>query len=469
MKLFKQIDLTIGKPWKVIIYLAIPIFLSQILGNAFSLINALVLKTTVGGDSVTAINSTGSISSVLFQFAYGCSGGFAIMLSSYYGKKDFENLKKSFYNAIYLCLLIGVVITVLGLIVYKDLLVLLNVDERYLLKAQNYYFILLLSFVFMLLANFLGNALRAIGDSTAPLLISLCSTFVNICFAFLFTGLIKLDTRGVALATLIANLTNIIISLIYMLRKYEYFSIKGQIVKINKKFCFSMLKLGVPLGLQWSILFIGSFFQARTINGFGNGLATKAVSCYSPIESYLCMPLSAIANALLSFVAQNYGNGDIKRIKNGVIDALIIDLISWIVILLIGAIIAPYAPYIFMPKEEINDVINGPIIKYYCLTYLKIIIPCLLLQSLLTISRSILQGCQKTLIPFLSGVGELVARICVCAIIPSLINPSNPVSAESYIGVCFSSPMAWLVSVIIMGFSAIYILNKKLKQYNIYS
>ena len=183
MKLFKQIDLTIGKPWKVIIYLAIPIFLSQILGNAFSLINALVLKTTVGGDSVTAINSTGSISSVLFQFAYGCSGGFAIMLSSYYGKKDFENLKKSFYNAIYLCLLIGVVITVLGLIVYKDLLVLLNVDERYLLKAQNYYFILLLSFVFMLLANFLGNALRAIGDSTAPLLISLCSTFVNICFA----------------------------------------------------------------------------------------------------------------------------------------------------------------------------------------------------------------------------------------------------------------------------------------------
>ena len=460
MKLFKQIDLTIGKPWKVIIYLAIPILLSQILGNAFSLINALVLKTTVGGDSVTAINSTGSISSVLFQFAYGCSGGFAILISSFYGKKDTLNLRRSFYNAIYLCLFIGIFITVLGLFVYKDLLLLLNVDERYLNKASDYYFIILLSFVFLLLANFLGNALRAIGDSAAPLFISLTSTLVNVCFAFLFSGVIKLDTKGVALATLLANITNIVISFIYIFKKYDYFSLKGKVVKINKTYCFSMLKLGVPLGLQWSILFIGTFFQARTINGFGNGLATKAVSCYSPIESYLCMPLSAIANALLSYVAQNYGNGNFSRIKEGVKQALLIDIISWVAILILGAIITPYAPYIFMPKDEINDVINGPFIKYYCYTYLKIVIPCILFQGLLTISRSILQGYQKTLIPFLSGVGELVARICICAFLPSLINPSNPISDESYVGVCFSTPMAWFVSVIIMGISAIYFLRK---------
>ena len=116
-----------------------------------------------------------------------------------------------------------------------------------------------------------------------------------------------------------------------------------------------------------------------------------------------------------------------------------------------------------MPKDEINDVINGPIIKYYCSTYLRIVVPCLLLQGILTISRSILQGLQKTLIPFLSGVGELVARLCICAILPSLINPTNPISDESFIGVCFSSPMAWFVSVLVMGGSALYYLNRKKK------
>ena len=130
MNFFKQIDLTKGKPWKVIMLFAVPIFLSLLLNNAFSLINSLVLKTTVGGNSVTAITSTGSISAILFQFAYGCSGGFAILISSHYGKKDMVNLRKCFYNAIYLCLIIGTLITVIGLFVYKDLLVLLNVDER---------------------------------------------------------------------------------------------------------------------------------------------------------------------------------------------------------------------------------------------------------------------------------------------------------------------------------------------------
>ena len=89
-KLFKPVDLTIGSPWKVMLFFAVPILLSTLLNNAFSLINALVLKSTVGGDSVTAINSTGNISSILFNFAYGCTSGFAVLASNKFGQKDNE-------------------------------------------------------------------------------------------------------------------------------------------------------------------------------------------------------------------------------------------------------------------------------------------------------------------------------------------------------------------------------------------
>jgi Na+-driven multidrug efflux pump len=208
------------------------------------------------------------------------------------------------------------------------------------------------------------------------------------------------------------------------------------------------------------VLFVGSFFQSRTINGFGNGLATKAVSCYSPIEQYLCMPLHAISSALLSFVAQNYGNEDFVRIKKGFKEVLLVDISIYIVIFIIGYSLIDHVPYIFMPKEEIDHVINGPIIKYYVSTFLHITIPFYILQGILTISRSTLQGIQKPMIPFISGVGELFARLAVCFFIPSIINPMNPISNESYVGVCFSTPFAWFVSVVIMGGSVIYFFKK---------
>ena len=460
-KFFSRIDLTEGRPWKVILLFSIPIFFTLILNNAFSLINALVLKTTVGGDSVTAVNSTSSISNILFQFAYGIGGGFTIVISEQIGKKDYKNLKKTFYNAIYLSIVIGIIIGIIGLIFYKDLLVLLNIDERYFNKAQQYYKIILISFV---LNNYFSNALRAMGDSFAPLIISLIGAVFNISFAFLFTGVLNLDTKGVAFATMSANLISSLLAFIYMIKKYEF--LRGRIEKFDKNNSLKMLKLGIPLGIQWSILFIGSFFQDQTINEFGNGLATKAVSCYSPFVTYLTIPISTITSAMLNYIGQNYGKSDLVRIKKGIKDAIIIDLVIYLVIIIVGFSLLNYVPYIFLPAKEVDNIVEGPIIKYYCYTYLKVLIPCLIMQALLTLCRSTLQGIQKTTITLLSGIGELFARIFICAVIPSLINASNPLSNESFIGVCFSTPMAWFVSLVIMGISVIYYLRKESKKLN---
>ena len=460
MKIFKKVDLTEGKTWKVILLFAIPIVLASVLGSAFSIINSLVLKTTVGGDSVTAISSTSSISVILFQFAYGCSGGFATLTSANYGKKDEKSVRKSFYNGLYLSIFIGLFITVLGLLVYKELLLFLEVDTVYLAKAEHYYFIILVSFVLMLLSNYLGNTLRAFGDSTAPLIISVISTLVNVLFAFVLTGLIKWDTRGVAVATAMANLLSVVISSIYLLKKYNFLSIDKSIEKMEFKMCSKLLKLGIPLGLQYSILFFGTFFQSKTVNSFGPQ-ATKAAGCFSTIENYLVIPTGAIAASFLTFVAQNYGKNNFERIKKGFKQAILIDLVLCAVIFIAGLLFTDYVPYIFLPKSEVDDPVNGPLIKYYCSTYISCVFPLIILHGILTVSRSMLQGIQKTFAPFLSGVGELVARLSVCFFLPKLIDPANHVSKQAYIGVCFSSPAAWLISTIIMGGFAMYFIFYK--------
>ena len=465
-RIFKQIDLTEGKPWKVLFLFAIPLLLTNLLNNAFSLVNSLVLKTTVGGNAVTAIGSTGPISSILFNFAYGCSTGFGVIMATRFGAKDENRMKKTFYTSMVLAIGIGLLITIIGLCSYKGMLSFLNVANIYREGAERYILTLLIAFVFVLLTHWAQNMLVATGNSGMPLIFSFAATALNIGLAFLFTGALKLGTMGVALATALSNITNFLLCFIYLLRKFQFLRKANIIKEFEPVGAIDLLKLGLPLGLQWSVLFIGSFYQAKKVNEFGN-LATKAVSCYSPIEQYLTMPLSTFANALCSYVGQNYGAGKKDRIKKGLRDILILEVFLYAIVVTVGQLIAPYAAYIFMPRNEVEDPANGPMILYYTTTYIRIMSPFLILQGLLISFRSTLQGIKKPLIPFLSGLGELTTRILVCSFVPRIVNQENPLSKESFAGICFSNPSAWLTSALIMGIFVIYYLrDKKLNNLN---
>ena len=471
-KLFSPVDLTHGKPITRLIRFAIPILLSTLLSNAFSLINALILKTTVGGISVTATNSTSSISAILFNFAYGCTSGFAVIMANKKGKKDEDAQNKTLYTCFALVIIIGLIITIVGLCSYKALMSFLNIPEMYIEKASNYFQIILIGFLITLMSNLMSNFVTALGNSSLSLLVSLAGTSVNILFGFLFTGVIKLDTRGVAIATLLANCTTFSLNFLYLMKNHPYLRFRKGISKVEKNYVIDCLKMGLPLGFQWSILFIGSFFQQKVVNGFGRelvidpatgtekeiGYATMANTCYGSFENYLTIPLSVMSSALLHYVGQNYGARDKDRIRQGIRSAILIDFITYSIILTIGLSCAKYVPYIFLTKNDINERVI-----YYCSTYLFVLTPFLICQGLLQLSRSVLQGIKKPIIPLISGIGELVARILVCEFIPGLINPSNPTSDASYVGVCFSTPSAWVVSVLIMGGMVIYfVVIKKL-------
>lgn len=463
--MFKTMDLTIGSPWKALLYFAIPILISSAIGNAFSLVNALILKSTVGGDATTAMSITGSISALLFNFAYGASSGFSVIASNARGAHDLKTMRVSFVGSLFLSLIIGIVLMSVGLSCLPLMLNALHAGAYY-QRAYNYFFIILLSFPLMLLSNLLGNYLQAIGNSFAPLVIGLIGTAVNIFLAFAFTAWIKLDTAGVAYATLGAHAVNVFLAGTFLYLRYPQLRTQKEDYKVPAKMYWDLLKMGIPLGFQWSILFIGSFIQQSKVNLFGvdsqTGLsmAAKAVACYSSFEGYLTIPLSAIATSLMAFVGQNYGAKHLNRIKEGAKDALILDGSFYLLILVAGLVSAPYVPYIFLPEKEVNERI-----LYYCVTYLRVLTPCLIFQGVLQLSRSCLQGIKKPLIPFLSGIGELLARAFVCLCVPGWVDPANPTSDKAYLSICFSNPSAWLMSVLIMGGSVLFLifLNKNFR------
>ena len=453
--MFKTMDLTKGSIFKALLFFSLPLFLSSLITSAFGLINSLVLKYTVGGDAVTSINVTGSISSLLFNFAYGAVSGFATITANYHGSKNEKECGKSLYHSLYISFIISILISLIGFIFLDQLIEFLNIDKAYIVGAKEYFTIILAMFPLLMLNNLLAAEMRALGNSFFPLIVAIVQAIVNVIFALIFTGPAEMGVRGAALASLISYVVTVVIYVIHIFIKYPQYHPHKDYLKIDWKMVWSLLRLGLPLGFQWSILFIGSFVQSSVVNQFGEGAASKANVCCSNYENYISMVVLFLGNGLLTFVAQNYGAKDIKRIRQGIKICWISTMVLWVLTISVAMFIIPYVPYVLLPKDEVTEQV-----LYYAKTYCYIISICLVMQGSLRIFRSTLQGIKKSLWPLLSGFGELIARVCVCLLLPSLINPTNPISNASYVGVAFSNPAAWLASVIIMGFAVLYHIKK---------
>lgn len=462
-KIFAFQDLTQGRPFKVILLFALPILISNILGSSIGLINTLVLKTTVGSTSVVAMNQTNSINTLLFQLGFGASSGFAIIGSQKYGAKDDDGLKRAFNISIFLCVVLSILISLIGLIFLDPLLDFLNVDVLFYDRAKVYLIMLLVGFIFNLLNNLLANYLRALGNSSSPLMVSLLTALFNILFVYLLTSqnLANLDTLGCGIANILINIISISFNYIYLIKKHPYMKFSFTSLKGSKDTYLDLLKLGLPLGFQWSILFIGSFVQNSQINTYGPD-ASSAMTCYSQFESYLTIVFSVLASALLTFVGQNYGAKKYRRVRKGILECALLAIVFYTLLLVVGFASARYVPYIFLNPQDVNEKVI-----YYTSTYLYVLTPSLILQGLLMISRSSLQGVKRPLIPLISGIGELLARILVSLTLPYLIDNNYQIthSNSSFIGLCFSNTSAWIVSFLLMGSATLILIifNKAYK------
>lgn len=461
-KLFGYRDLTVGTPIKVILLFAIPILFANLLTQGLNLCNSLVLKATVGGDSVTAMNQTSSLSSLLFNFLYGSSTGFAVIAANAYGKKDTQRMGKIFVSSIFLTLVISLLITVFGLIFLKDLLNLLNVDEEFFDKAYIYFFVILCGFVLLGLNNLFGNFLRAFGNSVFPLVVSAVTMGFHVLWVFLLTSpsIAGLDTEGAAIATLITNGLGALANYLYLIHTHGDLKFSKANVKVEWSLYGSLLANGLPLGFQWSILFIGSFVQNSQVNAFGTA-ASKGMTCYSSWETYLNAPLQVLGQASLNFFGQNYGAGKYKRVKTGYLHSLLAASVFYVFLVIVGELTAPYVAYIFLPSEDVTEAVN-----WYTTTYLRIMLPFQICQGVLINSRSVTQGIKKPLVPLIGGIGELIARILVSLYLPlAFTDDPSTVYNEKFVGLCFSNPAAWFTSMLIMGGCALFmvVLNPKYK------
>lgn len=477
-KLFEPIDLTEGSIIKGLLLFMIPILLSMIFQQLYTMTDAIIVGQNLGAYEIAGINDVGCLSSIALQFCIGATSGFSVVISHKIGEKDEDGVRRSFYFQIILCLLLTIVMTVGFCLGTDGMLSLMKISpsetdpNQQLLyeSAHDYLFIIFLGIFATIAYNLIFANLRALGDSFTPFLFLVFGVIINIGLDLLFIIPLKWGVSGSAWATVLSQAIAALGCLIYAFIKFKNLRYQKGDWKVSKSFIFEHIKLGVPLGLQSSILEIGIIIMQMAVIAFDYSadgalvIGTPAQVGYSiacKVNLIIMNVYTSVGTAMMTFLGQNYGCKKDQRIKKGLAYGTLIGVISYVVLTIIGLLITIHGAYMYIFLKPDN--ITPEAIKYGNL-YLYLCIPGDLMLLLLFICRHSLQGLNKPLFPFLAGIGELLARTLCCLFLPQIVNggPINSSASDmSYIAVSLADPLAWIAATAIMIFPLIHLVYGK--------
>ena len=428
-----MIDLTKGKPIKVILLFTLPLLLGNLFQLFYNFIDAIIVGHTLGKDAFAAVGATSALNFLIMGFAIGITSGFSIIISQRFGANDDEGVKHSFAIGLFLTLITSLILTVIAFTLAQPLLELMQTPPELIKDAHDFLKAIFGGMVFTVLFNYLSNVLRAIGDSRTPLIALIISTILNVILEFVFILGLHAGVFGAGIATIIAQAFSVLYLVIYIKLKVPVLHLQKQHFKFDKKAVSKHAALGYPMGFQSSIIAIGSLTLQIVLNKMGTDVvAMQAIG--RQIDQLAMLPMISLGLAVTTFTAQNFGARQYKRMLIGLKHAVIIDVIWGIVFAAILITFNQFFSGLFISHNETKIIHLA--FEYYLVNGLFYWI-----LAILFVVRAFIQGYGNSLVPTLAGIAELVMRAGVSVL--SLVT-------VGLIGVLFSSPAAWIGSVIIL-------------------
>ncbi len=435
-------DLINGKAVKNVIMFAVPIMGSSLLQYCYGFVDNIIVGRFVGTNALAAVGNVGSINGFIIGAALGLTAGFTIPVAQKFGAEDYKGMNKFAGNSISLAFVIGVFIAIIAHIVCYPLLRLINTPDEIIDLSASYVNVLYYCVPIQMSLNNFNALSRAVGQSKKPLYFLVCSVCVNIILDLLFVGKFGWGVVGAAWATAISQLTATLLSGIYILRFNKELNISKSDIRLSGSVSLKQIKIGFPLSLQFTITSVGSMVLQTAVNGFGPNVIAGFTAA-NRVEQVLNIPMSGLGVATMTFVAQNYGAKNYRRIITNVRNIYILDLCVSVICSLILYFAGPFAVSLFMTEQN-------PEIMYAAKHYLTAIAQCYSLVATLFVFRNTLQGLGFTYANTVAGAGEFIGRIVVALVLTPLIGFS---------AICYAGPFAWLLADIPL--IVIYLVKRK--------
>ncbi len=425
-------DLTQGKPSKLILSFALPIFLGNLLQLTYSLVDTRIVGSFLGENALAAVGATSSLSGLIIEFLLGLSNGFAIITARKFGARDIGNMKKSVAMSLVIGTGISVFITLLGLLFLGPILDFLNVPRNLLPLARGYIAIIIAGILATFFYDACAASLRAIGDAVTPLIILTISVILNIAGDLFFVVVLKAGVKGAAFATVLAQIIAFIICWLYMVKKYEILRLKKIDFKDpNPLMVKEMVGAGLSMGFMSSLINIGTLTLQTAINKLGQDIIIAHTAARKISEIFMIM-FSVFGQTMATYCSQNMGAGKIDRVKKGIWLAILYTAIWSGLTIVASYTIGDWLVYLVTGSHNQTVILNAT-------NYLKFDTLFYIVTTLICILRNAMQGLGDHITPLISSGLEMVGKIVIA---------NTLVPWMGYGGVIICEPLVWFIMVV---------------------
>ena len=435
----KNINLTEGKIWKVMLKFILPIFLGTLFQSLYNTIDAIIVGRFAGKETLAAIESVLNFHRLPVSFFVGLSSGATIIISQYFGANKKEDVSKASHTAMLFAMLGGLLLSIISCTVSPFFVKLIKVPEEILYQAQIYTIICFSGIVAAMIYNIGSGILRALGDSRTPFYILIVSNILNIVLDLILVIVFKLGVVGVGMATLISEIVSAI--LVFIILTNTNLDCRIYINKIHfyKKYIKEIFRLGLPIGVQSVLYPISNTIIQSSINIFGvNSIAAWAVS--GKLDFLIWTISDAFSITVSTFVAQNYGAEKHQRARDGIKAAL---LMVMVVIFIISFILYFYSQPLSYFLISDKDIVN------LTSKILKLIAPLYFIYVIGDVLSGAIRGIGDTFNPMIINI----FGICVCRILwVFFVVPLNP----TFFMVLCGFIVSWIITTLMYTVYVIY-------------
>lgn len=442
------LNMTTGAPLPLLLRFCLPILLGNLMQQLYNMTDAAVVGQFVGTEALAAVGATGSILFMVIGFVDGMCAGLCIPLARSFGGDDQPMLRRCLAHAVYLAVCFAAILTALTSLTLGWLLNAMNTPADIYEYAFIYLRVVFLGIPATIFYNLTAGILRALGNSRTPLYFLIFASILNIALDLLLVLGFRMGVLGVALATVIAQLTASLGCFVYIRRRYPMLRPSREEWRFDFSIALRMLLSGLPMALQYSITAIGSILIQTAINNLGS-LLVASVAAALKIHNLALLPFTTLGSAMATWCGQNMGAKSIDRVEEGVRCGMKIAIVYSIAM---GVLLFIFGKPMTLLFLQANDP-NLPILTANAQAFIRANCCCYILLGTLTVYRFSLQGLEYGPLAMFAGIFELAARSSIALFLA-------PVWGFAVIR--FANPAAWVAACILL-LPAYHIVLKKVK------
>lgn len=436
-------EMTAGRPLPLIFNFTLPLLMGNLLQQTYSLADAAIVGRFLGIDALASVGASTSVVFLILGFCNGCCGGFGIPVAQKFGARDYATMRHYVAVSLRLAAVMSVAIAVVTSLCCGRILRMMSTPDNIFRDAYHYLLVTFIGVPCTFFYNLLASIIRALGDSKTPFWFLLLSTVLNIVLDLFCILVLGWGVTGAAMATLASQAVSAALCYAYMMRRFDILRATPAERRFDTGLARTLMYIGVPMGLQFSITAIGSIM----LQSANNALGTACVAAFTAamrIKMFFICPFESLGMAMATYAGQNYGAGRPERIWAGVKASAGMMLAYWaftFAVLMWGA--RTFA-LLFVSAAEAEILDDTALFLHVSVSFFPVL-------GLLCILRYTIQGAGFTGFAMLSGVSEMIARILV-----SLL----AVPAFGYLAVCFGDPTAWVFAVAFLVPAFVYVYKK---------